>query len=105
MAEQRGAIGGMRRRMANGGERGRVHSRKLVRFVGRPTGDGIVDAAAAPLEEEGEYGEGEGEEGEEEEELRREGVLGGGGGRWLWPETRHCDTRLGQGVETFCSGV
>lgn len=93
--------------MADGGERGGVHSRKLVRFVGRPSGDGIVDAAATPLEEEGKDGEGEGQEGKEEEELRREGLVAGGGGRWLLPETRHCDTRLGQGVVgwNFCSGV
>lgn len=98
MAKERGAIGGLRGRVSDGGERRRVHTGKLVRFVGRPSGDGIVDAAAAPLEEEGEEGEGEREEGEEEDELGREGrvVVGGGGGRWLLPETRHRgETRAG----------
>lgn len=72
MAKERGAIGGVRGGVADGGERGRVHAGELVRFVGRPSGDGIIDAAAAPLEEEGEEGEGEGEEGEEEYEFGRE---------------------------------
>lgn len=79
--------------MGDGGERGGIHAGELVRFIGRPSGDGIIDAAAAPLEEEGEEGEGEGEEGEEEEELS-----GGGGGRWLLPETRHCE-KAGPGLD------
>lgn len=79
-----------------GGRFGGVHAGELV-AVGGPAADGIVVEAAAPLEDEGEAGKGEGEDGEEEEQprgerqvrRRRRGERRRGGGSNGRMQTRH----------------
>lgn len=92
------------------------HAGEDLGRLGRPPGGGVVDAAA-PLEDEGECGEGEGEGGEEEEEAGGEGgggaASGGAGGQVVVGrrrrpagavQPRHCRRRGKVANEAFVAG-